>query len=294
MKIITNHLFQLALVAIVAAAITLTVLEISTDESAPHDAIAIELTSTLLTETRRYEVFLPERFDTSQAYSVLYMLDGGSQAEHAAQSAALLARLGMIPPLIVIGIDNMGGVARNRDYTPPDMKQDADDPTSAKGAADRFIEHLQTELIPDVERRYKTHSPRLLAGWSRGGLLATYASISAPDLFDGFIALSPALWRDEKRIIQHLKQALSTEPAQQHFLYLSLGAAENDKMKAAFDDAVTLLRSPPFQHLSWRADISAGGAHDNNAQRTLPIALCHFFNTADHSCGKALAQSKNR
>ena len=66
---------------------------------------------------REYFVHLPAAYDPAKPYPVLYVLDGRSQTAHTAESASLLARVGAIPPVIVVGI--AGGDTRDRDYTPP-------------------------------------------------------------------------------------------------------------------------------------------------------------------------------
>ena len=120
-----------------------------------------------------------------------------------------MARVGLIPPLIEVGVPSIDGDTRNRDYTPPEMRLDSDDAASPKGAADRFLVHLQTELIPQVEREYPTTRPRMLAGWSRGGLFVVYSQIEAPAMFDARFAHSPALWRDNDLIVAQLERALT-------------------------------------------------------------------------------------
>ena len=58
-------------------------------------------------------VSLPENYqETEQRYPTLYMIDGDFQFQHVSMVANNLARMGKIPPMIVIGIANQG----NADY----------------------------------------------------------------------------------------------------------------------------------------------------------------------------------
>ena len=56
----------------------------------------------------------------------------------------------------------------------------------------RYLAALEAEVLPFVESRYRTAPSRLLAGHSLGGLFTTYALVNRPDLFNGYIALSPS------------------------------------------------------------------------------------------------------
>jgi predicted alpha/beta superfamily hydrolase len=269
-------LLALATTATLFAAATFLAREILGDEPAVPGALPDTLRSAILGEDREYLVHLPAGYgtDTSARYPVLYVLDGTSQSGHTAESAALLARIGTIPPLIVVGVPSVDGETRDRDYTPPDMRLDTDEATSPMGEADRFLAFLRDELIGRVEQQYRTTRPRMLAGWSRGGLFVVYSQLAAPALFEGRFAHSPALWREGDLIATQLREAGDLNAG---LLYLSLGDAENEKMTAAFRHTVEVLRQDPPPGLRWRADFSAGGDHGSNPRLSTPVGLCEMF-----------------
>ena len=132
--------------------------------------------STVLGEQRRLIVRLPESYarQPDARYPVVYVLDGSSQDRHTAHTAALMARIGVMPEVIVVGLPNSSGEGRQRDYTPPFMRMDIDQADGPPGAGDRFLAFLKTELMPAIERDHRTDSTRILAGYSRGGLLVVY------------------------------------------------------------------------------------------------------------------------
>ena len=266
-----------AVVSVSATAFARLVLE---DEAPVAGALRRTIRSTVLGEDREYDVHLPEGYsaDTTARFPVLYVLDGASQSGHTAESAALLARRGVIPPMIVVGVPSVDGETRNRDYTPPEMRLDTGRPTGPGGAADRFLSFLQTELIGRIERDYRTTRPRMLAGWSLGGLFVVYSELVAPALFDARFAHSPALWPRDELIVARLQQALTAGPVPPGFLYLSLGDEENARMARAFRHAVTVLERDAPATLRWRADLSTGGAHQSNPRLSTPVGLCVMFN----------------
>lgn len=240
------------------------------------------LFSDSLGEKREFLVHLPESYsrEPNRRYPVMYVLDGSSEDIHTAASAALMARIGVIPELLVVGIPNVSGEGRQRDYTPPGMRQDIDKADSPEGGAGRFLAFLKTELIPHIESNYRTSKPRMLAGNSRGGLLVVYSLIAEPSLFAARFAHSPALWRDEDALVGQLEKFLSSKPDLDGFLYLSLGGEENEKMTKAFKRAVAALEAQAPPSLKWKADFTSGANHDTNAELATPVGLRFFFTDA--------------
>lgn len=271
-------MFVLVLVAcVVTAGMTAVAVRNQCDlQGGDEEFLQQSLQSSVLGERREITVHLPESYGSTAAlrYPVLYVLDGSSHAGHTAESARLLARIGAIPETIIIGIPS-SGENRARDYTPPFMQAGGPDEKKLPGQADRFLRFLEVELIPHVERRYRTTGERMLAGNSRGGLFVVYSLLERPALFSSRFAYSPALWRDGNRIVAELESSLRTRLATPSFLYLSLGDGENPKMSSAFRRAVGVLRATSEATPSFRfhADITRKADHGNNAVLSTPVAL---------------------
>ena len=237
------------------------------------------LRSNVLGEDREFLVHLPESYsrEAGQRYPVLYVLDGSSQDIHTAESAALMARIGVMPEILVVGIPNVSGKGRQRDYTPPGMRQDIDEDDGPEGKGDQFLAFLKAELIPRIERDYRTNGKRMLAGNSRGALLVVYSLIADPALFDARFAHSPALWRDDDAIVARLERLLASSPDLHGFLYLSLGSEENEKMTKSFQRAVASLDAHAPPSLKWRAELTRGANHGNNAYLATPLGFHALF-----------------
>lgn len=289
-------LLVFAATAVVSVATTILAIRWFDDETPIAGVLPGTLQSALLGEAREFFVHLPEGYtsDATTRYPVLYVLDGTSQSGHAAESARLLARVGMIPPMIVVGVPSPDGGTRNRDYTPPGMRLDTDAAAGATGAADTFLSFLGTELIGRIERDYRTARPRMLAGWSRGGLFVVYSAIAAPALFDARFAHSPALWRENDLMVMRLQGALTGGTPPPGLLYLSLGERENEKMTAAFRHAITVLDRDAPPTLNWRADISAGGQHESNPRLSTPVGLCVMFRPGEPCQGTGVKEVSRR
>ncbi len=90
---------------------------------------------------------------------------------------------------MVVGIAN---IDRNRDFTPEVIEG------LPSGGADRFLDFIESELMPFVDENFRTAPHRTLIGHSLGGSLVVYALVERPDLFQAAIAISPAISNDER------------------------------------------------------------------------------------------------
>jgi predicted alpha/beta superfamily hydrolase len=63
---------------------------------------------------------------------------------------------------------------------------------------------LETELIPEIHRRYRTENDLTFAGHSLGGLMALYDLIGGNRLFNRYIALDASWWYDNRLLERQL------------------------------------------------------------------------------------------
>jgi len=179
---------------------------IPADPVPPHDALAIE--SEAVNELRRIAVYVPPGYEGgSQAYPVLYMPDGGVGEDfpHIANTIDALIQEGAIAPLLVVGIEN---TERARDLT-PDSRTDYDRQFAPDtDGASAFRTFIRDELIPEIERRYRTTGERAIVGESTAGLFVMDTLFREPDLFDRYIAMDPALWWDDHALVRRAEARL--------------------------------------------------------------------------------------
>lgn len=188
------------------------------------------LHSNVLNEDRLIYVRMPAAArQRKDRYAVLYLTDGGAHINEIGNTIDFLVNNERIPPLIVVGITNTD---RNRDLTPTHADMMGPDgavafamPTS--GGADKFLDFIQSELVPEIEKRYATQPFRVFAGHSLGGLFAIHTLITRPDLFNAYIAVSPSLQWDHARTLSLLQQFLTKQKEFKKTLFVSL-ANEGD------------------------------------------------------------------
>lgn len=164
---------------------------------------------------RRYCLYLatPERIVAGEQLPVVYVLDADDQFLLVVE---LLKRQNRgTLPCYVVGIGY--GLTRSEivsertfDYTTPACDawiQEFEPQYVGKkvGGADQFLNFLQEELMPFVQSVVPVDGKReYLIGHSLSGLFVSYVYLEQPDLFDGYIAMSPSLWWANENILRRL------------------------------------------------------------------------------------------
>ena len=169
-----------------------------------HDSVAVG---------RAFHIYVayPEDYakNPEARYPVVYVLDGDSLFPiHATYHWFLNFDEG-VPRAIVVGIayGSFDPSVNKRGY---DFSAPAADASSEQGGAPAFHRFLKNELIPEIDRRYRTDPDRrVLFGQSRGGYMVLYSAFTDPGLFWGRIASNPSF--DPGRSLFFSKPPASTQ-----------------------------------------------------------------------------------
>jgi len=210
----------------------------------------IVLNSTSLLEKRTIWIHTPPDYQaSSQAYPVLYLLDGDSHFKYVSEMVDYLANNARISPLIVVAILNTD---RTRDFTPKLAnsinKKTATDQERQTGGALNFLRFIRQELIPYIDKNYRTQPYRILSGHSLGGLFATYAKQSAPDLFQSTLLISPAFHPEYEQILVGMTPFLQQNPQLAGNLFVTIGHEDTRKV----DALVAQLKATAPGSFRWR------------------------------------------
>ena len=172
--------------------------------------------SNVLHEERILLISLPEDYGKSdKTYPVLFKLDGDKENFLQAFSAAfyLFDMTDNAPDPIIIGIENTD---RNRDML-PDQK------------ANYFIQFIHTELIPFVDRNYRTNGFRILCGQSLSSLFALYSFLEQPDIFDAYILGSFGFYKESLSVLFENELKRNSDLKSIGTKYLFVGNGKLDK-----------------------------------------------------------------
>ena len=248
----------------------------------PRQPLQFTLHSSMLSEDRRILVRLPRHYelDTEARYPVLYKFDGDNQLQRYDDTIDVLSSLDAIPDLIVVAVPNGRGL-RNRDLTPASLHQDGSEDgkmgTGEMGQGDRFLDFLQHELIPHIEKTYRTTPERILAGHSRGALLVLHSLLNKSDLFQARFVFSAPLMRDEQRLIADTRGFFKENPGTKSFLYCNWGESENEGMNKSYQAMKALLTSEAPKGLRWTIERARAADHQQTPIIALPSALQEYF-----------------
>lgn len=234
--------------------------------------------SQVLGEERTIFVSVPAGVGDSAKAPVLYLTDAETQFEHTVTTVRFLARHGLMPPLIVVGVTNTD---RTRDLTPTaaTLTDASGEPIElpTAGGADRFLDFVADELVPWVESSYPALDYRLFAGHSFGGLLAVHAFVTRPELFDAVIAVSPSLHWDDRLMLRLAREYFQEgRPARPRSLFLSLGD-ENEAITVGFDEFTDYLSTVRDEQLRWASRIFPDEDHGSVVLRSHERGLRFVF-----------------
>jgi uncharacterized protein len=177
-----------------------------------------KINSQVLGEERTILVRVPANYErTDERFPVVYMTDA-----HPPQNAMMAGIIeqqawsGQMPEMILVGIQNTN---RSRDLTPTD-----DGKGGQVGGGAKFLQFIETEVIPLIEKNYRTQPFRIFAGHSLGGLFAVYTFVSRPDLFNAYIAASPVLGYDDNFVIKRADELFKqTKDLRKTTMFLGIG-----------------------------------------------------------------------
>jgi predicted alpha/beta superfamily hydrolase len=161
------------------------------------------LPSKALGETRRLNVYLPPAYFDSATLRlpVLYMPDGGlaEDFQHVAGLVQVLTGNGGMRPFILVGIEN---TQRRRDMTGPTTVEKDKKIAPKVGGSAVFRQFVRQELMPEINRRYRTTAEKAVVGESLAGLFVMETLLLEPDLFDTYLAFDPSLWWNNEYLVK--------------------------------------------------------------------------------------------
>lgn len=275
----SSHLKLISWKALAGVFALLVLISSSAPGQTPPGVTALKINSAVLGEERTILVRLPPGYETNKLrYPVLYMTDGNAHISHTSATVEFLAQNGRMSELIVVGITNTD---RTRDLSPTHVKTTVAGGDSAlqfptSGGADKFLKFIETELIPDIEKRYRVHPYRILAGHSLGGLFAIHAMVSRPELFNSFVAVSPALQWDNQVAVKRAEDFFKARKEWQGTLFMSLGH-EPGPIEDGFYQLKQVLEKNQTKGFEWEAQQLDDEDHGSVVMRSHYLGMRKTF-----------------
>jgi len=184
-------------------------------------------------------VNLPNDYNPQQKekYPVIYLLDANLYFDIVATIINKYSEVGLAPSVILVGVGYKDFATmdslRNRDYTYPVAIPEYK--MAISGGADKFLNCINNELIPLIDKDYNTDtSKRVLAGHSLGGYFVAYALLldlaGKNNSFSGYIAASPSLHYNKYYLLNQFKETpKKIGQAEKIKAYFTFGGLEEEE-----------------------------------------------------------------
>ena len=223
---------------------------------------------------RDYQLYLsfPKNYSTkdSISYPVLYILDGMYTFPVIKGIRPFFER--DTEDFIVVGVNASNFKYRNDDYTTSvatfddekNEKRNATKSAFKTGGAAKFLESLKTEIIPFIDKNYKTNADRGIRGGSLGGLFVAYCLVNSDGYFTRFSISSPSFWWDNEKLLnQAVKQFTENKtwdlpPTK---VYISVGGQEGKTMVPTMMKFSKYLENSNYENINLKWQIFDGESH---------------------------------
>ena len=176
------------------------------------------LHSEILQEQREIWIHIPEDFDNTKQYPVIYVLDA---SQHFYVVTGMLKQLlpWQIPNSILVGIKNTD---RTRDFTHTNVPFQRGQESETSGGANNFIKFIDEELKPFIDNKYPTENNNTIIGHSTGGLFVLYSYLHHENSFDNYLAIDPSLWWDKENLVKETQEQLNKGNRKEKSLYIAV------------------------------------------------------------------------
>ncbi|MFV5694061.1 alpha/beta hydrolase [Flavobacterium sp. LB3P122] len=227
--------------------------------------------SNKLGETREITIGLPPSYEKkpNKRYPILILLDGDYLFDPFYGALNYGAYWDDLPETIIVGITQ-----NKKDERTEDSTYDATNGVpSGKGA--QFFEFIGGELLPYLEKKYRTAPFRIIAGHdTTAGFLNFFLYKDTP-LFNAYISLSPEL---APGMENHIPEKLSNIK-QPIFYYQSTGDGDVRQLQEPIkklDENMKLVTNPL---INYKFDNFKGASHYSLVLYSIPNALYQFFDS---------------
>jgi hypothetical protein len=210
------------------------------------------LRSDLLGEDRVLQVHLPDAYASGNShYPVVYLFYSDWVAGYFAQvlNDLYLLTMDRMPEVILVGVPN---TQRYRDLLPwPRPGREAEE-----GHADRFLGFVRQELIPFVDREYRTKPYRIMVGPQTAAVFGAYTLLEAPGTFHAFVLNDPCqLDGPQRSLCEELAGFARTPQARTVYFAVSHDSADRRRDPARLEALRMAFTAGTAEGFRWRIQL---------------------------------------
>lgn len=173
-----------------------------------------------LAERRDVWIDGPAVCRAERACDVLVVLDAHALFPIATAYARVMATMGTMTPLVIVGVPSTSPADRLQNFTTaPPAGERKRYPTA--GGADAFLRFLTRDVVPAAGARFRLSGRHVLAGHSLAGLFAVHA-LATQSSFESYVALSPTLGWNDQHTLDAMRPVLASRTGAARRLFVSV------------------------------------------------------------------------
>lgn len=265
-------------------------------------AVSFDIPSSIIKNTIRVSVSLPQGYDINKKYPVLYVLDGFYSFPIIHELHKMMAN--EIEPVIVVGIgDDRVSPLEWMVSRYPLLTHDYDAYEDSfqlnvmlrgapvkmhSGSGQNYYDAIKKDVIPFIETKYSTNTDRGLVGHSLGGLFTCHVLFKDNGYFTRFGINSAALFINNDEPFRLEQQFFESKKPLIGKVFISAAGLEGDKMfvnKAI--KLATLLKSRNYPNLKVESVVFPDESHVSVIASMLSRSLYSLYGLPiDRKIGK--------
>lgn len=221
------------------------------------EAIVVDFQSEIMAEKRPIHISLPDNYQQNKTkrYPVLYVLNDEDNFGWAVYIEDLLASRRGLDKMIVVGLPHTGNYGN--DNRPFGSRENNDIAEGAK----KFEHFIRQEVLPYIDKNYRTERSKFIVGHSLAGLFVTHLFSQDPTGFNAHIALSPS-YHHGPNMIEVMEEKFDSGAIKEGIIYLTVGGLEHRQIQGQYDRMRKLFNEKAPDGLTWEVDVSEHNDHN--------------------------------
>jgi len=191
-----------------------------------------DIDSKYIDETRTIAVSSPKQYKNStKTYPIILILDDGLLFNTVNGIVNQLSNTSRMPETIVVSLSTGD---KHRNYFAPNLYNNHRDRKYNYGNnQEEFVRFLQLELLPTIEKKYRTNNFKMIVGFSPSSAIAVYTLLNKPDLFQAYVCFAAGNiigdgYNKGERLIEELEKLYAKNKMRQNHLYVVSGSKDAD------------------------------------------------------------------
>lgn len=232
---------------------------------------------------RHYALFVgvPESYATQpdKRYPVVYVTDGYWDFHKLTAIHGPLVYDKYAPEFIVVGMGYAGenlnyGDLRRWELSPVPFGT----PIEASGHARDFLDTIEKVFIPLIDKEYRTDPKmRVLGGASLGGLFTLYSMFTKPELFQGYVAVTPAVVVGNNWLLKYEEDFAKSGKTLNARLYMTMGGNESKGFTGPIRQMNERFTPARYPNLAYDFRVIDGERHAGNQLESYNRGLRFVF-----------------